>query len=157
MTNEQLERANTIYKKICELLENNKWSYTKDEENLRIVLTTRGEDLPIDIRIKVDQERQLILLLSPMPFIIPEDRRLDIAIATNAVNNIMVDGSFDFNVKNGSMFFRITNSFIESEIGNEVLNYLLIVSCFSIDEYNDKFLMLSKGMMSVEDFISKMQ
>lgn len=157
MTNEQLERANTVFKKLCELLDGNKWSYTKDEENLKIDLTTRGEDLPIDIRIKVDQERQLVLLLSPMPFIIPEDRRLDIAIATNAVNSIMVDGSFDFNVKNGSMFFRITNSFIESEIGNEVLNYLLMVSCYSIDEYNDKFLMLSKGMMSVEDFISKMQ
>lgn len=31
---------------------------------------------------------------------------------------------------------------------------MLVVSCHTIDDYNDKFFMLGKGMMSVENFIS---
>ena len=48
----------------------------------------------------------------------------------------------------------MTNSFLESKISEEVFAYMLYCSCQTIDEYNDKFLMLAKGMISIEQFLS---
>ena len=154
MADEKLERAQKVYGTMCSTLDSHEWHYKKDEEKLSIDCGAQGEDLPMEITIKVDAERQLILLLSHLPFVISEDKRLDVAIAVSAVNDKLVDGSFDYSIADGHMFFRMTSSFIESEIGNELFTYMLMVSCHTIDEYNDKFLMLGKGMMSIEDFIS---
>lgn len=154
MADEKLERAQKVYGTLCSTLDSHEWHCKKDEEKLSIDCGAQGEDLPMEITIKVDAERQLIMLLSHLPFVISEDKRLDVAIAVSAVNNKLVDGSFDYDIADGHMFFRMTSSFIESEIGNELFTYMLMVSCHTIDEYNDKFLMLGKGMMSIEDFIS---
>lgn len=154
MADEKLERAQKVYETLCATLDKHEWHYQKNEERLSIECGAQGEDLPMEITIRVDAERQLIMLLSHLPFIISEDKRLDVAIATSIANNGLVDGSFDFDITDGHMFFRMTSSFIESEIGNELFTYMLMVSCHTIDEYNDKFLMLGKGMMSIQDFIS---
>lgn len=155
MADEKLERAQKVYETLCSTLDSHEWHYKKDEERLSIACGAQGEDLPMEITIRVDVERQLIMLLSHLPFVISEDKRLDMAIATSIANNGMVDGSFDFDITNGHMFFRMTSSFIESEIGSELFTYMLMVSCHTIDEYNDRFLMLGKGMMSIEEFMKK--
>ena len=154
MADEKLERAQKVYATLCSTLDAHEWHYKKDEEKLSIDCEAQGEDLPMEITIGVDAKRQLVMLFSHLPFVISEDKRLDVAIAVSAVNDKLVDGSFDYNIADGHMFFRMTSSFIESEIGNELFTYMLMVSCHTIDEYNDKFLMLGKGMMSIEDFIS---
>ena len=149
-----LAHAKKTFAKLCSVLDDRNWNYEKDEEALRIDCGAQGDDLPMDIVIKVDPSRMVIALLSKMPFKIQESARLDLAIAVSAVNYLLVDGSFDYDITNGSLFFRMTNSFLESEMGEDMFSYLLLSSCFIIDEYNDKFLMLAKGMMSVEQFIS---
>ena len=154
MADEKLARAQKVYQTLCAALDARNWKYKRDEENLRITCSARGDDLPMEINIAVDSNKQLIILLSHLPFIIPEDKRLDVAIATSVVNNKLVDGSFDYDITDGHMFFRMTSSFIESEIGNELFDYMLMCSCYTIDEYNDKFLMLGKGKMSIQDFLS---
>lgn len=154
MVDEKIGRAQKVYETLCATLDKQEWHYQKNDERLSIECGAQGEDLPMEITIKVDSERQLIMLLSHLPFVISEDKRLDVAIATSVVNNKLVDGSFDYNVADGHMFFRMTSSFIESDVGNELFVYMLMVSCHTIDEYNDKFLMLGKGMMSIENFIS---
>ncbi len=154
MADEKLARAQKVYQTLCAALDARNWKYKRDEENLRILCSARGDDLPMEINIAVDSNKQLIILLSHLPFIIPEDKRLDVAIATSVVNNKLVDGSFDYDITDGHMFFRMTSSFIESEIGNDLFDYMLMCSCYTIDEYNDKFLMLGKGKMGIEDFLS---
>lgn len=74
----------------------------------------------MEINIKVDSDRQLIVILSHLPFVIPENKRLDATVAVSVVNNKLVDGSFDYSIADGHMFFRMTSSFNESEIGNEL-------------------------------------
>lgn len=155
MADEKLERAQKVYETLCATLDKHEWHYQKNEERLSIECGAQGEDLPMEITIRVDTERQLIMLLSHLPFIISEDKRLDVAIATSIANNGLVDGSFDFDITDGHMFFRMTSSFIESDIGSELFTYMLMVSCHTIDEYNDRFLMLGKGMMSIKDFMRK--
>ena len=155
MADEKLERAQKVYETMCNTLDSLEWNYQKNEENLSIRCGAQGDDLPMDISIRVDADRQLIILLSLLPFVVSEEKRLEVAIATSVANNGLVDGSFDFDVTDGHMFFRMTSSFIESEIGNELFAYMIMVSCHTIDDYNDRFLMLAKGMMTVQDFMAK--
>lgn len=155
MADEKMVRAQKTYETLCATLDSHDWHYKKNEKHLSIECGAQGEDLPIEIKIRVDPSRQLIVLLSHLPFIIPEDKRLDVALATSLVNNHLVDGSFDYDITDGQMFFRMTNSFIESEIGNELFTYMLMVSCHTIDDYNDKFFMLGKGAISMEDFMTE--
>lgn len=153
---EKLVQAKATFETLCRTLENEQWHYTKDEQALAIECGARGEDLPMELTIKVDADRMLIVLLSRIPFAIQEDKRLDVAIAVTAVNNRLVDGCFDYDVTSGKMFFRMTNSFIDSKIGEDVFTYMLYASCQTIDDYNDKFLMIAKGMLSVQQFLSAM-
>ncbi len=149
-----VELAKATFATLCQTLDNNDWSYKKNEEALSIECGAQGEDLPMEFNIKVDADRMLVMLLSHLPFVIAEDKRLDIAVAVSAVNNALVDGCFDYDIASGHMFFRMTNSFIESRIAEEVFAYMLFCSCQTIDEYNDKFLMLAKGVLSIEQFLA---
>ena len=148
------EQAKAAFATLCQALDNHEWHYKKEEDKLSIECGAQGDDLPMEITVKVDADRMLVLLISHMPFVIQEDKRLDVAIAVSAINNALVDGCFDYDVASGHLFFRMTNSFIESKISEEVFAYMLFCSCKTIDEYNDKFLMLAKGLISIEQFLS---
>ena len=148
-----LELAKSTFATLCRTLEKNDWKYKKNEAELSVECGAQGEDLPMELNVKVDADRMLIMLLSHLPFKIGEDKRIDVAIAVSAINNAMVDGCFDYDVATGHMFFRMTNSFIESTISEEVISYMLFCSCQAIDEYNDKLLMVSKGMLPIEQFL----
>lgn len=154
MADDKMMRAQNVYNTLCATMDELEWHYTKIDEKLSIHCNAQGDDLPIDLVVNIDTERQLIILLSQLPLTVPEEKRLDVAIATSVANYGMVDGSFDFDITDGRMFFRMTSSFIESEIGKELLAYMVLVSCRTIDDYNDKFLMLAKGMISIEQFIA---
>ena len=103
----------------------------------------------------VDAERQLIRLLSPMPFKMSEAKRLEGAIAACVASYGMLDGSFDYDLSNGRISFRMTASFRSSQIGEELLQYMISCSCAMVDQYNDKFLAIDKGLLSISDFIAK--
>ena len=148
------EQAKATFATLCQALDNHEWRYKKDEDKLSIECGAQGDDLPMEITVKVDSDRMLVLLISHMPFVIQEDKRLDVAIAVSAINNALVDGCFDYDVASGHMFFRMTNSFVESKISEEVFAYMLFCSCKTVDEYNDKFLMLAKGLISIEQFLT---
>ncbi len=153
MADETTVRAKRVYETLCAALGKHGLHYQKNDEQLCISCEAQGEDLPMEITINVDAKRQLIILLSHLPFTISEDKRLEVAVATSMVNNCLVDGSFDFNITDGHMFFRMTSSFIESEIGGDLFTYMLMISFSTIDAYNDRFLMLDKGMLSIDNFI----
>lgn len=88
-----------------------------------------------------------------MPFVVAEDRRTALAIAVSQANNGMVDGDFDYDYINGRIIFRLTSSYLDSLIGKDMFNYMLMCSCVTIDEYNDKFLMVAKSTMSNEEIL----
>ena len=151
-----LEQAQATFATLCRALDNREWNYRKNEETLTIECGAQGDDLPMEFNIKVDASRTLVLLFSHLPFVIQEDKRLDVAIAVSAINNVLVDGCFDYNISDGNIFFRMTNSFIDSKLGEEVFAYMVFCACHTIDEYNDKLLMLAKGMLSIEQFLSSL-
>ena len=150
----KVKLAKAAFKSLCEMLDEHDWHYSKDEDELKIKCGAQGDDLPMEIRIEVDVNRQLVMLLSQMPFSVPEDRRTALAVAVSAANSGMVDGSFDYDYLGGGIIFRLTSSFRDSLIGKDVFEYMLMCSCYTIDKYNDKFLMVAKNNMSYEEILN---
>ena len=149
----EIRQAKAAYDTLCEMLKEREWHYESDEDNFTIMCGARGEDLPMEIRVQVDPERLIVTLVSQMPFSVPEDKRVEMALAVSAVNYALVDGSFDYNFVDGTLLFRMTSSYRESLVGKDMFEYMLYVSCKTIDDYNDKFLMIIKEKMTLEDLV----
>ena len=147
------KQAKAVYNSLCQMLEENDWHYEKHEENFTITCGARGDDLPMTFVIEVDLKRQIVSLLSQMPFTVPEDRRSAVAVAVTKANYGIVDGSFDFNYLSGNIIFRMTSSYRESLIGKNLFSYMLMCACYTIDEYNDKFLTVAKNDMGFDEIL----
>lgn len=152
----KMEQAKAAYETLCQTLDSHQWKYNKIEGELAISCGVQGEDLLMDIKVKVDADKMIVLLISHLPVVVPENKRLDVAIAVSVINDELVHGCFDYDVTSGHIFFRMTNSFMESKMSEAMFTYMLYCSSETIDEYNDKLLMLAKGMLSMEQFLSDM-
>lgn len=151
----KLEQAQYVYGRICEALDARDWKYGKDEQKLVAHFGVNGENMRINFIIVADAERQLIRLMSPLDFKISQDKRVEGAIAACAASFGMADGSFDYDLSNGRITFRATQSFRSSVIGEDLIQYMITLTCAMVDKYNDRFLALDKGVLSVADFIKK--
>ena len=147
--------AQSIFDDLCAWLDSKDQDYKKIEDGLYVIFTIYGEDIPMDFVMQVDAERQLIRLRSRLPLRIAEDKRMDLAIACCAATYNIMNGSFDFDITEGRIRFRMTTCFRDSRIGTELLEYMILCSFKTIDDYNDKFLGLAKGMININDFTGK--
>jgi hypothetical protein len=111
----------------------------------------------MDMMMVVRDERQVVQLISPMPFRVPDDKIIDLAVAIAKVNDRLLNGSFDLDLSTGRISFRITESYIDSILGKGLFEYLLVVAMHTVDDYNDKFMMISKGLISIENFLESMK
>ena len=150
-----VKHAIQVYKTLCAAIERREWKYDKDDEQLVVHFSVNGDDIPMQFILIVDADRQLVRLMSPLPFKISEAKRMEGAIATCVASYGMNDGNFDYDLSDGTIRFRLTASFRDSVIGEELFQYMISYSCSAVDEYNDRFLALDKGLMSINDFIAK--
>ena len=155
MAEVNMQKAKEVFDALVDMLDTRDWKYDKFEEDLVIKSGIKGDDLPIEFIIVVKPKNQVVQLLSRLPFQIPEDKRVDAAIAICVANNGLVDGSFDYDIGEGDITFRLTCSYRESFLSADLFEYMILVSASTIDDYNDKFFMIAKDMMSVQQFIEK--
>ncbi len=151
----KLENAKKAYATICAALDARNWTYNKDEELYLVRFGVNGDDIPMQFVIFADVERQLIRLASPLPFKMSEAKRVEGAIAACVASYGMCDGSFDYDISDGSIVFRMTASYRDSVIGEGLIHYMVSCTCSTVDKYNDQFLAIDKGVMSIADFIQK--
>ena len=147
------QQAKAIYDSVINMLDNKGWTYDRFDDDLVIRSGIKGEDLPIDFLIFVKPENQVVQFISKLPFSIPEDKRIDTAVAVAVANYGLVDGSFDFDISDGELRFRLTSSYRESLLGMDLFEYMIMCGASTVDDYNDRFFMLSKGIIDVQKFI----
>lgn len=156
MNDEQkMKNALNVYQTLCAMLDEKEMKYEKHDEDLVVTFVMGGDDIPMQILINVDAEKELIRLLSPIPATFEGEKRIEGAVATCQVNYMLADGSFDYDYSGGKILFRLTSSFIDSLISKEVFDYMIGVACTTVDGFNDKFFMLAKGIMTIEEFFKK--
>ncbi len=152
-TDKELKLAKEAYATLCKTFDERGWKFTKHEDDLVITLGIKGEDIPMDFMVQCDVDRQLVKVISFLPFKISEEKRIEGAIATSYANYQLADGCFGYNLGDGTVYFKMTSSFRESLIGAELFDYMVGCASFTVDRYNDQLLMLSKGLLSIEEFI----
>lgn len=148
-----MQKAKSVYETICKALDARDWKYKRFDEDLTISCGARGDDLPMDIIIMLNTQAQVVSVLSPMPYKVAEEKRVDVALAIAIANYGLVNGSFDYDLSDGEIRFRMVSSFRDSVLGEELFDYMVMVTASTVDRYNDRFLMISKDILSIEQFV----
>lgn len=150
-----IKSAEIVYNTLCEVLDDRHWKYDVHPEDSVVHFIVGGEDIPMEFVVYIDAEKQLVRMMSQMPFAFSEAKRVEGAIATCQATFRLADGSFDYDFNTGRILFRLTSSFRGSLISKELLAYMIDCSCFTVDEFNDKFLMIDRGLLDVEDLFKR--
>ena len=153
--NFEMQKARQVYNDLVDMLDTRDWKYEKFDDDLVIRSGIKGDDLPIEFIMFVKPKNQVVQFISKLPFNMPEDKRVDGAIAVCVANYGLVDGSFDYDLSDGEIRFRLTSSYRESTIAPDLLEYMIMCAAATVDGYNDKFFMLAKGMLTVQQFIEQ--
>lgn len=154
-TMKKLEWAKKNFDSVRKALDDRKWKYEANEENLSIECKVDGDDLVIDIEVNIDADRDIALLISRMPYTVPDKRKDDFVQAVNFVNCCLGEGSVDYNYKRGFVCYRLANSYRESVMDPSVYDRMIMMSCNTVDDINEKLLLLSLGSVSLADFKKK--
>ena len=144
-----------VYDEIRKILDGIDWKYEGRDDKLIISSAIKSDDLPIEFLIVVNDEKEVVQYISKLPFCMPENKRVDGAVAVAVANYGMINGSFDYDINDGEIRFRLTQSYIDGVPGADFIRYMIGVSSNTVDAYNDKFFMLAKNMMTISDFIAK--
>lgn len=150
-------QATKAFETFCKMLDGREWRYDSDPEELTIHTKVRGDDFPINLRIQVDAKRMLVRLQSPLVFEVATERIPDMALAVCAVNDNLADGTFDLDVEDGDICYRMSLSFRESLISEEALDYFLGFSIHVVDSYSIKFFMVAKEMLTPWQLLEEMK
>ncbi len=146
-------KALAVFNAVCSTLDSENLKYNADEDKLVVFLSARGEDLPISVLFRVDTDREVLAVHSLLDTVAQEDKKVEFAVAINAANFNLVNGSFDFNLTDGKITFRMAQPYFDFGVSEEIVKYMLYCVFATVDEYNDRFLMLDKGMIDLAKFI----
>lgn len=155
MSEVDMDRALEVYNDIIDMLDSREWKYDRFDEDLVIKSGIKGEDLPVEFLLFVKPKNQVVQFISKLPFNVPDDMRIDLAVAVNVANYGLVDGSFDYDIKDGDIRYRLTSSYRDSQLGPDLFEYMIMCGASTVDSYNDKFFALCKGFMTINDFIER--
>ena len=144
--------ALALYKTLCHTLDKMGWGYTKEEDKLIVHTIAVGNNLEMQLFIKVDTERQVMYLKSPMPFDVPVLAREKMVKAVVMANYSMLNGSFEFSMTDGYLAFKIVLPYMDSILSEKVCHYMIMISCEMTDKFNDKFKALVDNTMTLSEF-----
>ena len=151
MTEKEEKQARQAYAALCGMLDDRKWHYDRDDDKMSISCGVRGEDIPMKMNVFINARTQDARLVSHLPFDVPAARRDAVVAAICAINDNIYDGCFDYNYGDDHVLFRMSVSFTDSLVGKGLFDYMMSVSCFIVDEYNDKLLLVVKSGMTPEE------
>ena len=146
------EKALLVYDLLCQAMDDREWEYNTDKEDLSVSVQVHGEDVPIRINLIVDEKNQLLKSISPIPFDIVPEKRIECLLAISRINARIPDGVFMMDMESGTVFFSSTCLFGSSEVDKEMLNFAIALNIFMCEKYNDKLLALNKGYIGADDF-----
>ena len=154
---DKYERAAQVYQLIKSHLTSKNIHFDPHDDDQVITMTAQGEDLPMPVLIRVIADREVLHIASPLPGKVPEDKRIDAAVALAAINNHLMNGNFDLDLDSGLIVYRVCQSFHDNDISEEQIHYLLAIVFITTDEYNDTLFMMAKGAITLEQLLEKVK
>ncbi len=143
--------ARSMYTMLCRTLEDIGYHFQQNDEALDVHFEVHGDGLPMDLTISIDPERDLIRLLSFLPFKVPEEKVSEVAMGVCQINDILINGNFDLGIERRRVTFRMVQCYRDSLLDMEVFKYMIFVSLNTIDEYSEKLYLLSRGKIGLDE------
>jgi hypothetical protein len=155
MEDKSVKQAEKLYETLVGFFEKNGYRHDDDPENFSLKCGFKTNDLPADLKIQLYPEIGIIHILSMLPFKLSKDKIEEGCKAACAVNNVLYDGNFIVGIESGAILFKLSSFYYGSIIGEDLIEKLITVSLGMIDRYNDKFLMLEKGVIDASEIVEK--
>ena len=158
ITDAKRKEAKVVFDSLVAHLHKIKLNFAQEEADDRYVIrfNMSGDDIPMRFFLYVNTDKQIITLHSPQPVTFSADK-IDLACkAICAINYRLTDGDFQIDVRDGEVLFNMSNCYAGSLISGDVFDYMLGMSINIVDEFNDKLLMLSKGMIGLDAIMSSL-
>lgn len=158
MTEEmKIQHATEMYEKAKEMLTEKGVKFQSNDEKMMINFIMSGDDIPLDIYVISDAGGQKLRTLSKMPLKVEPEKMVEMATAVCIANNGLYMGNFDYVLTDGVIFFAIQQGFLETDLSKELIDLMVAATIDAVDKYNDRFLMLNKGVLTLEKFIEMEQ
>lgn len=148
------KHANQMYEMVYNVLDIKGWRYAKNEEKRQVIFVTGDEEVTVSVGIGVDEQKQRIYLQSPFDVKVCEEKRMDFAVAVCEVNTCLADGCLEYDMANGTLEFRVSASFWNSEAGEGIVDYLIGSAYAVTARFGVMFDKLNQGQMSINEFLA---
>lgn len=158
VTPEKMAEGKQVFDSLVKHLHDVKLNFEAKEleDRYMIRFNMSGDDIPMRFFIYVNPNHRIITLHSPQPVKFSADKIDAACKAICAINYRLTDGDFQIDIRDGEVLFNMSNSYAGSLISDEVFDYMLGMSINIVDEFNDKLLMLSKGLIDMDTLISSL-
>ncbi len=155
MEGDKRKRADSVFHTLCEAVEHRGCAYRKSSDRKAVIFQMSGDHFPVDLAIRVDEERQQLRLLSKFPYVISEDKRVgEGQIATCIASHGLSDSNFDYEFFSGSIFFKVSESFLNRDLSEGLIQYMIDLAYTLVNEYNYKFYQFDQGEIGLADLMS---
>lgn len=133
-----------------------KWNYSAGMAGGKRVIHTgvQGDDVPMELHIVFDHERELTLLFSQLPVALPKDKIIEGAVAIAMVNHHILQGCFDLDADEGTVTFRLIDDWTGGVSDGEVCENMLGMACQTIDRYNDKLIAFAEDKLTRDELFA---
>ncbi len=145
--------ASEVFKTICDTLDGIDWMYNAYEQEMRVVTGMKGEDIPINITFTINDSAKVLMVYSVMPFDVKPEKRVEMAMAVCVANDKLVNGVFDYSLEDGTIAYRMTESYDDCQFGADCIMYFVRCLTSTVDAFNDRFFALNEGQLSLEEFM----
>ena len=155
MAETDMKSAKFTYRTLLYAVEKKGWTCGKNDNNLSIDYGVNGDNLHMDFDVSIDAERQLVRLISKIPLKFDLKRIVAGAISICTANYFLSGGSFDLDISNGNIMYRITTSYRDSNISYEALIFLMDYAAWAIDKFFEALQAVANGKMNAVQFYEK--
>lgn len=132
------------YETLCAVLSRNDIDYERNDDNLCVKCSVSGEDIQLNFAFAINPSKMLITLYSPVPVKVKKEKFADMALAVCIINNGLTDGCFCFDPNDGTVFLKMTSSFCDTNVSEELFEYMLSVAADIMDDYFPKINHIAK-------------
>lgn len=152
-TEKQMQQARLVYSTLINTFKLNNWAFQETNNDFFVKTGFKNGDNYVRLGIRVIPEKELVVLLAPLPCPVPKEKRVELATAITVANFEVLDGSFIYNFADGSIIFKLTWYYCGCEPNENLFAYMTSRAVSVVGAYNDRFLMLSEGRINIQQFI----
>lgn len=147
------EEVLAVRQQFTDWLSKKQWSFREEDAPSAYVFRfeLHGEDIPINLVVVFEKDRAQFSVLSSLPGTIPEEKRGEAYALLNLINDASDFGKITMNTENGSLRFRYCAYYDQCLLSDAFFKHVIYNCATFIDDFNDRLLMFSKGMVSAED------